>query len=233
MRKKIALLAKGMIDQKLPEIRVLRPEIRETLLCGQSGKGEIRLESGNQLLFRGLAYCDDDRIEIPDNAFGGLSASIPFTVHGEKVRTSGVLSGNFTLVTNAGELSVPYEFTFRPSAAGAENLPKTAAELRKRAEEDPEGLARLFASGLLEKAPCVAEDAAKAALCRALRRSPDPKEGLAEFLTAFGIGQAVTLTVDTTPHYYKLKDGQDRAEIRLVRSGEGPAFSIRLTGCAG
>ena len=36
------------------------------------------------------------------------------------------------------------------------------------------------------------------------------------FLTAFGIGRTVLLTVDTTTHYSKLKEGQDRAEIRLA-----------------
>ncbi len=228
MRKKIAMLAKGMIDQKLPEIRLLKTEIRETLLCGQSGKGEIRLESGSQMPFRGLLYADDDRIEIPDNAFGGTQAAVPFTVHGERIRKAEVLSGCFTLVTNAGERTVPYEFTFRQGIAGADSLPADREDLKKLWEESPETLTRLFTSGLLERAPLVAADPGKAALCRALRRSADPKGALEEFLTAFGIGRTVLLTVDTTTHYYKLKEGQDRAEIRLVRSGEG-ALSVQLS----
>ena len=81
MKRKITQLAKGIIDVKIPEIRLQTETVTAAVSCGQQGKGELSLISSNGVPFRGLIYADDDRIEIPDNAFAGLSVQIPFLIH--------------------------------------------------------------------------------------------------------------------------------------------------------
>ena len=76
MKRKITQLAKGIIDAKIPDIHVMTEEAVMTVLCGQQGRGELSLESANGVSFRGLAYAEDDRVEIAENSYAGQSVKI-------------------------------------------------------------------------------------------------------------------------------------------------------------
>ena len=128
MRKKINQLAKGITEEKRPLVRFADAALELFLGCGQEGSGELVFSSANGVPFRGLAYADDDRIEIPQNAFAGLSVSLPFVVHGESIAEDTLLEGSFSLVTNAGDLSLPYHIHFGQllSSSGSSSPPTAA-----------------------------------------------------------------------------------------------------------
>ncbi len=221
MRRTVARLASGIIDQNPPVLRVQQPHIEETVSCGQEYRAEIRLESENQLSFRGLIYVDDDRIELPVNQFAGTSAVLPFILHGETIRENTELEGVFSLVTNAGELEIPYCFRLRQSLLLQEKMPESARELADLAERRPELISAFFRSGSFDSQPWLRKDPSLRALSSGLKKSEDIRRGMAELLAAGGCGELPRLSADTSLHYYVLGPGEDRADIMLTLHGSG------------
>ena len=146
MKRKITQLAKGIIDAKTPEIRVLTASVDATVLCGQQGSGELSLSSGNGVSFRGLVYADDDRIEIADNSYAGTAVRIPYVLHAEDLRENTELSGKFALVTNAGDFEIPYHFHICRPILMEHVLPQDEKALGELAEQDPDMCMKLFQS---------------------------------------------------------------------------------------
>ena len=64
VRKKINQLAKGITEDRRPLISFAEPSLELFVPCGGQAEGVITMESRNGVPFRGLAYADDDRIEI-------------------------------------------------------------------------------------------------------------------------------------------------------------------------
>lgn len=227
MKKKVARLAKGFVDQTQPHIEITPAEVRDTVTCGQIYRGSFRLESRNRLSFRGVWYADDERIEIADSQFGGLETEVIYIVHSERLREPAELSGAFSFVTTGGEFTVPYRFSVRQAVLAREEMPADRGELLALYQKDPEALARCFDSPLFRNLAPVAGDARLRLLADGLRRSRSSRQGLDEFMTAAGLQKRVRLTVDETVHRYRLKAGEDRAEIVIRRDRPG-FLSIQL-----
>ncbi len=229
MKRKITQLAKGIIDMKIPEIRVLTEAVDATVLCGQQGKGELSLTSVNGISFRGLVYADDDRIELPENAYAAQSVQIPYVLHAEDLRENTELSGKFALVTNAGDFRIPYRFHICRPILMEHDLPQDAGSLGELAAQDPELVMKLFQSDVFLQMPMLENDVLRA-LYISLRRSPDQKLALEEFLTACGAKQPVALSLNEAPRTYLFQDGIP-GEIALTKSGEGYSLITAVSEC--
>ena len=73
MRERINRLARGIVENSVPEL-VLKPERVEAVIpAGQVIRGELGVVSGNNLHIKGLAYSDDERVKVVTSAFGGLA----------------------------------------------------------------------------------------------------------------------------------------------------------------
>ena len=219
MKRKITQLAKGIIDAKTPEIRVLTASVDATVLCGQQGSGELSLSSGNGVSFRGLVYADDDRIEIADNSYAGTAVRIPYVLHAEDLRENTELSGKFALVTNAGDFEIPYHFHICRPILMEHVLPQDEKALGELAEQDPDMCMKLFQSEVFLQMPIFEDDVLRA-LYVSLRRSPDQRLAMEEFLSACGAKQPVGLSLNEMPRTYLFQDGIP-GEITLMKNGAG------------
>ncbi len=220
MRKKINQLAKGITEDRRPLISFAEPSLELFVPCGGQAEGVITMESRNGVPFRGLAYADDDRIEIPQNAFAGVNAVVPFVLHGENETESSVLEGSFSLVTNGGDLSLPYRVSFTQTLPGLPDAPATFAEMGELAEKRPDTMLALFESEKFAELPFLKDDSLRA-LYQALRRSPDRRMALEEFLVACGAKKPVKLRVDREPQTYVCREDELKGELVITRSGSG------------
>ncbi len=220
MRKKINQLAKGQLEEKLPAFALPSAPLEASVICGSQLQGEIPLSSTNGISFRGLAYTDDDRAEILQTAFAGLKTAIPYMVHAEDIPENTVLEGRFSLVTNGGDLEIPYRFTVCRPILLEEEAPSTVRELAELAEKRPEIMLSLFESEQFTDLPFFKDDSLRA-LYPALRRSPDRRMALEEFLVACGAKKPVKLTVEAEPQTYILREDSFKGELSVNRSGQG------------
>ncbi len=220
MRKKINQLAKGVLDEKQPVIELPAAPVEETVTCGKQLSGEFTIRSGNGVPFRGLIYTDDDRVETVQNAFAGQSFTIAYTVHGEDISEDTVLEGCFSLVTNGGDISLPYRFTVSRLNMPQAETPGTVRELAELAEKRPEIMLNLFESERFIDLPFFRDDSLRA-LYPALRRSPDRRLALEEFLVACGAKKPVRLSINAEPQTYVFGADSARGEITVKRDGQG------------
>ena len=230
MKRKITQLAKGVMDAKTPEIHVLTEAVDVTVLCGQQGRGELSLTSTNGVSFRGLVYADDDRIELPENSYAAHSVQIPYILHAEDLRENTELTGKFALVTNAGDFQIPYHFHICRPILMEHDLPQNAEELGKLASQDPDMVMKLFQTEVFLQMPMFENDVLRALYIN-LRRSPDQKLALEEFLTACGAKEPVGLSLNETPRSYLFQDGIP-GEIAISKSGEGYSLISAVSECS-
>ena len=220
MRKKINQLAKGDLEEVKARIRLSESQITGSVPCGRSGGGEFSLSSENGIPFRGLVFADDERIEFPQDAFGGQQVSISYIIHAEDESDDTVLEGRFALVTNTGDIYVPYRFVIGHSVGEEMPLPATPQELARMTAAQPEQIYKLFEAGGFAAFPFL-KDASLKALYEALRESTDKRTALEEFLVACGAKQPVKLKVEAEPLSFEYRPGKAGGEIRVSREGEG------------
>ena len=110
MRERIMRLSRGIVDAEMPKLFLDPVKIEETLGSDTVYKRELYLASENNLYIKGLAYSSHSRVRILKSAFGGLRNHIVYEVDTSWCENGDLIRGNFTLVTNSGELEVPFLF---------------------------------------------------------------------------------------------------------------------------
>jgi len=95
MRERINRLARGMIENGVPEL-LLKPEAVEAAVpAGQTIRGELTVNSGNNLHIKGLVYSSDERVQVLNNAFGGLRNRIQYEVNTRYCERGDEIKGSF------------------------------------------------------------------------------------------------------------------------------------------
>ena len=195
MRERINRLARGIVDTESPEC-VLKPgAVDEAVRAGEPARGEFFVLSGNGLMVKGLVYSTDGRVRIPDNSFGGLRSRVAYEVDSERLSDGEEIRGEFCLVTNGGEIRLPYVFRAEAGApARAVSKLLRPADFARLARENMELAARLFECQGFSSAPFMQGLKARAAY-EGLRGGRDRFAALEEFLVAMNMKPAVEIHV--------------------------------------
>ena len=151
-------------------------------------------------------------------------------IHAEDLRENTELEGKFALVTNAGDFRIPYHFHICRPILLEHDLPESAEELGELAAQDPDMVMKLFQSEVFLQMPMFSDDVLRA-LYISLRRSPDQKLALEEFLVACGAKEPVGLSLNETPRTYLFQDGIP-GEIALTKNGEGYSLVSAASECS-
>ena len=129
MKEKIGRLARGIVDTNLPIIHITPDKINEKIIAGNTYKAELNLKSEERLRFRGLIYSTNERVALSTGSFAGSFEYVGFTVDAQGLSEGDAIKGEFQLVTNAGEMRVPYKFSIceamaEPAANETKNSPE-------------------------------------------------------------------------------------------------------------
>lgn len=203
MRERINRLARGIIDSETPKL-LLKPERVEAVVqADEVIRGEIMVSSGNNLHIKGLAYSSHERVQIVNNAFGGLRNRIIYEVNSRFSEHGDVIEGSFYLVTNGGEREIPYSLRVQAGNSG-ETLGslKTARDFGNLAKKDLEAALRMFEYQEFTQAPFM-QDARIRTIYEGLRGRTGRRNLLEEFLVALQVKEPVWLMVDTKPRVYE------------------------------
>ena len=111
MREKINRLAKGIIDQVLPEISVIPENIDMPVKSGEIIKIEINIESKNRIYAKGLVYSSNYRVRVLAPSFGGIKNKVTLEIDTRFLNPKEVMKGQLDLVTNAGEMVLPFSYS--------------------------------------------------------------------------------------------------------------------------
>lgn len=251
MKERINKLARGIVDINVPRLHMSEQRFEGKLNPDEVARFDFVLTSENGILLKGLVYSENPRVTTLKTAFGGMRSRIGFEVNTRNMSDGEELRGALILVSNAGELQIPYCFTIRAYTSQA-----IISGLKKA-----EDLAALFAKDE-EKAVRVFDDSdfCNAEFMRTLRyrtiydalhSCPDRRLACIAFLKAAGMGDRLPMEAKTAvgrgralkeekkvsgkpPFLDKLEDKALIEELvgLYIRTGSISEEAFRVYGCA-
>ena len=118
MKEKIERLARGEFDEHLPKVDLPQKPIFWEMEPESSFKGSLRFRSENNIRIKGYVLCSDGNLKIATPSFYGKTVKIEFSYSSKNCADGDKKRGKLILITNAGELLVPFEVKIR------NNVPK-------------------------------------------------------------------------------------------------------------
>ena len=203
MRERINRLAKGIVDAELPKLFLSPEKAEEVLGSGTVYKRELYLASENNLYIKGLAYSNHSRVRILNHAFGGLRNHIVYEVDTSWCENGDLIKGAFTLVTNSGELEVP--FLFRVETAASVQVLTTlnsAEDFAELAKKDMDMALRLMEYRDFTDAPFL-KDLRIRTIYEGLKGHGNRQNALEEFFLALGVKEPIELTLSAAKKTYE------------------------------
>ena len=109
MNSKLDEYNRGIFKYNIDKLIISKEELCETIPSGEEYESSIELTTSSQVYIKGIAYSSHEFVQIIDKAFSGIKNSIRFKVitgfdNYEDIK------GNITIVTNCGEVIVPFVF---------------------------------------------------------------------------------------------------------------------------
>ena len=216
MRERINRLAKGIIDPEMPRMTINPQQLDEQVPVGTSVRGEISITSTNGLNIKGLAYSSHFRVKVLNSAFGGLRNRVAYEIDTEFLESGDEIEGSFFLVTNGGEVEVPFLFhaQFGVSGQALGNL-KTARDYANLARRDRETALRLFEYQEFTEAPFM-QDIHTRTVYEGLKGHRNRENLLEEFLTDLQVKEPVSLSVTDRDRSYRVPEAVvvDTVEVK-------------------
>ncbi len=113
MKELIDKLARGKIEYELPVLEVSVAQIDTVLHSEKVSEGSFEVYSSNNKELKGVVYSTHEFVHIVESnrAFQGVSSTIKYYIDTEFLNEGDVIDGFINVVTNGGELAIPFKFT--------------------------------------------------------------------------------------------------------------------------
>ena len=194
------LIIQSLANQVFPYFEPAKVE--ETLGSDTVYKRELYLASENNLYIKGLAYSSHSRVRILKSAFGGLRNHIVYEVDTSWCENGDLIRGNFTLVTNSGELEVPFLFRVEMiESVRVLSTLKTMEDFVELAKRDMDLALRLMEYRDFTEAPFF-KDLKIRTIYEGLKGHGNRQNALEEFFLAAGVKEPIELTLSTAKKVY-------------------------------
>ncbi len=203
MRERINRLARGIVDAEVPKLFLSPQQIEETLGCNSVYKRELYLSSENNLYIKGLAYSSHSRVRIINGSFGGLRNHIAYEVDTAWCENGDAIRGSIMLVTNSGELEVPFVFHVEMTASvRVLSTLNTIGDFVELARKDMDMALRLMEYQDFTEAPFM-QDMHVRTVYDGLKGHGNRQNALEEFFLALGAKKPIELTISTAKKTYE------------------------------
>lgn len=202
MKERINRLARGIVDAELPKLHLSHTSVEETLVNDTVYKRELYISSENNLYIKGLAYSSHSRVKIRNAAFGGLRNHIVYEVDTSWCENGDEIKGSIHLVTNSGELEVPFLFHVEmPTSLRVLSGLNTIEDFVELAKHDMDTALRLMDYRDFVDAPFM-QDMHVRTIYDGLRGHGNRQNALEEFLLALGVKEPIQLILSTSKKTY-------------------------------
>lgn len=221
MRERINRLAKGIMDTEQPKLFLKPEKVEETVGASAIYKNELYLASENTLYIKGLAYSSHPRVRVQTPAFGGLRNHIVYEVDTSWCENGDSIAGSFWLVTNSGEIEVPFLFHVEmASSVRVITTLRTVEDFAKVAQDDMDLALRLMEYQDFLEAPFL-KDMHIRAIYQGLKGYGNRQNALEEFFLALGKKEPISLTVSASQKSYDFPQDVINDKIILKKNTWG------------
>lgn len=221
MKEQITLLSQGrQIDRPLRLI--WKPErIQEEIAAGQRYRGELDLREANGQPVKGLLYSSHRRVRLLTEQFAAVSTTVSYEIDGEGLEPGTELKGSFQLVTNAGEIEIPFCFqVIVPVGKTAYEKIRTIEAFAELARQDFLQALQIFENSGFRALPFM-QQPAFIALYQGLYGHGERRLALEEFLTGCGVKEQLRLTIDEKTRTVMDPQGEVTGSIPIEKNTWG------------
>ncbi|SDB19399.1 DUF5717 family protein [Eubacterium oxidoreducens] len=194
MRKAIQDLSLGKVSQEKAQVRFSHEEIRIEIEPDEEYQGSFQVHSVNQIAFRGGILSTNSNVICGKDKISGLSEEVPFVVRACPEGTK--LSGDFVLVLNRGEYTIPFEVSVisQPLYCGGQKV-ESLSDLYNVYEEKPEEVISFFKSSFMDKL-MMKEKSEMKLLFKGIRRVNMQPMDVEQFFVGAGLKEQVHITLE-------------------------------------
>ena len=108
MREVIDRILDGKFEYENGGLEFSESRIEIDLRAGKDYEGSFRLLGKRGYITKGFIYTSDSRMECLTGEFFGSGEEIGYIFHGKGMESGDVLQGNFYVVSNQGEYTLPF-----------------------------------------------------------------------------------------------------------------------------
>lgn len=184
MKDQINKYARGVFEYDPPVIRAKESSVYSVVDKNRSYKGTISLyeEQGREI--KGIIYTDNDKVVLPVKSFCKDKVALEYSVRCDGALNGEVIEGVFNVVSNGGELSIPYSFkveagSYDTSAGVIRNL----TQFVSLAQNNEEEAVKLFETPDFKEI-LLGEDINLQCLYKGISKGTDSHNNMEEFLVA-------------------------------------------------
>lgn len=228
----IGKLSRGVIEYDLPIVETSVSEISKVITSNAGEEGAFSVFSENNARLKGIVYSTSEKVHIENDKFSGLDNIIRYKVNTQNCEDGTKIEGSFNVVTNGGEVVIPYEFTVKDSVIKSydgevEDLFHFTNLVRTGYEE----AIKIFRDGKFSRY-LLKDNLTYQALYEGLNSGKSTDVALEEFLIGINKKQRITFSIDDENREYDSlekdygdiilvsKDGWGYAEIDIQIDGE-------------
>lgn len=232
MKAKVEKLAKGIFEQEELELKVSISSIEGAIQTSEILSGSFLISEYNQKSMEGIIYSGSRRVHLSQTEFQGTEIEIEYQIEVKGMLPKEILKGEIDIVSDAGEISIPYEIRieapYAPTSMGKiRNLFHFTNLVKKNYEEalklfyKPE-----FPDIFLARTPKIR------ATYESLIKGISPKTALEEFLVFVNKKSRVFLALEEEQKEFSdleeaegdtvilKKDGWGYLEIDVTKEGD-------------
>lgn len=237
MKEKVLSLAKGNFTYEPPELILMPDTLEESVVAGTKTTLSFVLKNRRGTKIKGFGSVEEPALNFLP-VFHAEINELQVEVDATELIPGEGLKGKIALVTDCGEISLPYDIKIiQPELADEKGVIKDYHKLRERFQENPEHGAALFHDPRFEEVFLYRDESGRR-LYHHLKKTNTKLQGMEEFLVAKGKKKAIRFYVKHLVSGQKKnigieyemqgKDIQDSLQIRVNTWGS-MGIQIRST----
>ncbi len=221
MKELIGKLSRGVIEYCSPSVETSVTEIKREIKDGQTLGGAFSVFCENESELKGIIYSTSERVIPANRSFVGRDTIVKYTVDTSDCENEDVISGCFNIVTNGGEVTVPYSFEVK---RGLENTQvgeiKDLFQFTNLVKTDYDQAVPVFTDSRFSE--CLLKDNLEyQALYEGLIKGRNVNNALEEFLIGINKKQRVVFKIDEDLRKYDSLSGDYGDIIRITKDTWG------------
>lgn len=220
MKERINVLASGIADQILPLPVLSQNRIEEEIRAGIPVRGEFSIYSGNEASLKGVVYSDHHRVHVKERGFAGSRCQIQYIADTRFLDSESKIEGSFFLITNGGELELPFCFSLGADGSQEEGKLDSIQAFTQLAAADIDVALRLFEYDGFRQFPFM-QDLTLRTIYDGLSGRGQRLHSLEEFLIASAAKDPVTIGIRKREMNFPYEEEAQLSHITIEKNTWG------------
>jgi len=221
VKDKVERLAKGIFEYEQPELLVSEEMLSIEVSAGEVFCGKFSVRNRSARMMKGVLYSSNELLVLNEQQFIGTENEIGYTVHGEYATPGETHRGNITIVSEFGEILLPFVIKIMPVACKSfEGEIRDLYQFAGLAQSDWYEAKRLFQEEHFATT-VLGDREEETTVYRQLRKSRSVDRALEEFLVYTKKKSSIQIKTDKTVLRFEPANKAVMERITVVRDTWG------------